>query len=76
MELAKLDELTQSLRLETENGNTAARSVFLPYKYLSAVKGKGLRSKLMVVSEFPFDQIDFKVCFWHRLLDGICFRVL
>ena len=59
MELEKVkiyNELKQSIRLETENGNKAAKSIALPYNYLSRMKGKGLRSKLMLVSEFPFEK--------------------
>lgn len=49
--IKKVQEL-KTMKLETEKGNIAAKSVFLPYKYLSKVKGKGLRSKMISVSEF------------------------
>lgn len=49
-----MNRLRQSLKLEIEKSNKAAKSIVLPYNYLSSAKGKGLRSKLMSVSEIPF----------------------
>ena len=61
MELQKVQEvqkkfadLKRSAKL-VEQKSKAVQSVVLPYQYLSNLKGKGLRSKLMDVSEFPFE---------------------